>query len=394
MKILSVNTGSSSIKCSLFEMPEAKLLMKGQIERIGQRPALISFECGQTKRSLKRDIDDYHQGVELFLGILTEKETQVLISTEEIEAVGQRVVHGGDRFSKAVLIDDEVMSLIKKYAEFAPLHGFANIAAIESCQRLLPNSRNVAVFDTALYRDIPPKAYLYGLPIEMYEKHGIRKYGFHGINHSYAAKEASRLIGRRLEELRIITCHLGSGASVTAFSNGKAVDTSMGFTPLEGLIMGTRCGDIDPGALVYIVRHLELNASRLEEMLDRDSGLVGLCGKNDMRDIICSSERGNERAGNALDVFVYRIQKYIGAYTAVLGGIDAVVFTGGIGENSSVLRKKILDAFGYLNIKVDEEKNRLNTSIFSTEESSVYAMTVPANEEIEIAFETFGLVRN
>jgi acetate kinase len=284
--------------------------------------------------------------------------------------------------------------LIKKYAEFAPLHGFANIAAIESCQRLLPKSRNVAVFDTTLYRDIPPKAYLYGLPIEMYEKHGIRKYGFHGINHSYAAKEASRLIGRRLEELRIITCHLGSGASITAFGNGKAVDNSMGFTPLEGLIMGTRCGDIDPGALVYIVRHLRPHVAQLEEMLDKNSGLKGLCGKNDMRDIICLAEKGDKRTGNALDAFVYRVQKYIGAYTAVLGGIDAVVFTGGIGENSSVLRKKILDAFGYLNIKVNEEKNRRNASIFSAGDSSVYAMVIPANEELEIACETFRLVRS
>jgi acetate kinase len=394
MKILSVNTGSSSIKCSLFEMPEAQLLMRYEIERIGQRPAGISFECSQTKRSLERDIDDYHQGVELLLDVLTEKETQVLTSTDEIEAVGHRVVHGGDRFYGAVLIDNEVMSLIRKYAEFAPLHGFANIAAIESCQRLLPKSRNVAVFDTALYRDIPPKAYLYGLPIEMYEKYGIRKYGFHGINHSYVAKEASRLIGKRFEELRIITCHLGSGASITAFSNGRAVDTSMGFTPLEGLIMGTRCGDIDPGAIIYIVRHLKLNASNLEEMLDKNSGLKGLCGKNDMRDIIRLTEKGDERAGNALDAFVYRVQKYIGAYRAALGGIDVLVFTGGIGENSPVLRKKILDAFGYLNIKINEEKNKSNASIFSTEDSSVYAMTIPANEEIEIARETFELVRS
>ena len=394
MKVLSINTGSTSIKCSLFEMPRAQLLMKGEIERIGQRPALISFECGQTKHSLKRDIDNYHQGVELFLSVLTEKETQVLTSTDQIEAVGHRVVHGGGKFSKPVLIDDEVMSLIKKYAEFAPLHGFANIAGIQSCQRLLSKSHDVAVFDTALYRDIPPKAYLYGLPIEMYEKLGIRRYGFHGINHSYVAKEASSMIGKRLDELRIITCHLGSGASVTAFRSGRAVDTSMGFTPLEGLIMGTRCGDIDPGALIYILRHLKLDAAKLEEILDKDSGLKGLCGKNDMRDVILLSEKGDERARNALDAFVYRIQKYIGAYTAVLGGVDAVVFTGGIGENSSVLRKKILDAFRYLNIKVNEEKNQSSAAIFSTEDSSVYAMTIPANEELEIASETFELVRS
>jgi acetate kinase len=393
MKILCVNTGSSSIKCSLFEMPHSRLLMKGEIERIGQSSSLVSFGFGQTRRVLERDIYDYHQGIELFLNLLlTEEETRVLTSTGEIEAIGHRVVHGGSEFSKAALIDDEMMSLIKRYAEFAPLHGFANIAAIESCQQLLPENDNIAVFDTALYQTIPPKAYLYGLPIEIYEKHGIRRYGFHGINHRYVAKEASRLIGKQLEELRIITCHLGSGASVTAFRSGRAVDTSMGFTPLEGLIMGTRCGDIDPGALIYIVRHLKLDASGLEEMLDKYSGLKGLCGKNDIRDVIILAEKGDEMAGNALEVFVYRVQKYIGAYMAALGGIDAVVFTGGIGENSSVIRKKILDAFGYLNIKVNEEKNQSSALIFSTEDSSFYAMTIPANEELEIARETFELV--
>ncbi len=392
MKILCVNTGSSSIKCSLFEMPQSQLLMKGKIERIGQNPSSVSFEFGQTKRTLECDINDYQQGIELFLSLLTKEENQVLASTDEIEAIGHRVVHGGGEFSKAVLVDDEVMELIRKYAEFAPLHGFANIAAIKSCQRLLPKSHNVAVFDTALYRTIPPKAYLYALPIEMYEKRGIRRYGFHGINHRYVAKEASRLIGKKLEQLRIITCHLGSGASVTAFSKGRAVDTSMGFTPLEGLVMGTRCGDIDPGALIYILRHLKLDASGLEEMLDKDSGLKGLCGKNDMRDVIISAEEGDETAGNALDVFAYRVQKYIGAYMVVLGGIDAVVFTGGMGENSPAIRKKILDVFGYQKIKVDEEKNQVNTSIFSTVDSSVCAMTIPANEELEIARETFELI--
>jgi len=392
MKILSINTGSSSIKCTLYEMPQTKILMKGSIERIGQSPALISFDFGQTRRNLKRDVADYHQGVEFFLSMLTARETQVLPSTDQIDVVGHRVVHGGQKFSQAVLINDEVMSLIKEYAEFAPLHGSPNIAAIQSCQRLLPKSFNVAVFDTALYQAIPARAYLYGLPIEMCEKQGIRRYGFHGISHSYVAKEASRLIGKRLEELRIITCHLGSGASVTAFKHGKAVDTSMGFTPLEGVLMGTRPGDLDSGIIIYILKHLGLNAEQLEELLNKDSGLKGLCGKSDMRDIIYLTEQGDEKARDALDVFVYRIQKYIGAYAAVLGGIDAVVFTGGIGENSPVLRKKILDAFGYLDVKVHEEKNLSNEAFFSTKDSSVYAMTIPANEELAIACEAFKIV--
>jgi acetate kinase len=392
MKILSVNTGSSSIKCSLYDMPEEKLLMKGEIERIGNNPAFISFECAGVKNKLKRDIDNYHQGVEFFLNVLTENETRALKSTNEIEAVGHRVVHGGDRFSGAVLIDDDVMSLIRKYAEYAPLHGFANIAAVESCKNLLPKGRNVALFDTALYCDLPTKAYLYGLPIEMYEKYGIRRYGFHGINHGFAAKETAKLIGKPLDKLRLVTCHLGSGSSITAFESGRAIDTSMGFTPLEGVMMGTRPGDLDSGILIYILKHLGLSTEQLEELLNKDSGLKGLCGKNDMRDVIFMAEKGDGRAINALEAFVYRIQKYIGAYTAVLGGIDVIVFTGGIGQNSSVLRKKVLDAFGHLNIEVDEEKNGSNASIFSTEDSSVYAMTIPANEEIEIARETFELV--
>jgi acetate kinase len=394
MKILSVNTGSSSIKCALYEMPQEQLLMKGEIERIGQNPALITFESVGIKHNLKRDIADYHQGVEFFLGVLTENETKVLESTDEIGTIGHRVVHGGNKFSKPALIDDDVMSLIKKYAEFASLHGFANITAIESCRKLLPKGRNVAVFDTALYQAITPKAYLYGLPIEMCEKHGIRRYGFHGINHGFVAKEAARIINKPLLELKMITCHLGSGSSITAFKNGSAIDTSMGFTPLEGVLMGTRPGDLDSGILIYILKHLGLNANQLEELLNKDSGLKGLCGKNDMRDIISLTQKGDEKAINALDTFVYRIQKYIGSYIAILGGLDAIVFTAGIGENSPLIRKKILDAFGYLNVRVDEKKNQNNGAVFSTEDSSAYTMTIPANEELAIARETYELLIN
>ena len=388
MKVLSVNTGSSSIKCSLYDMLQERLLMKGEIERIGHSPSIIKYEIGVNKHDLERDITDYHKGVEFFLNLLTGDEAKVLKNRDEIEAVGHRVVHGGDKFSQAVLIDDEVMTLIKKYAEFAPLHGFANIAAIESCQKLLPKSHNAAVFDTALYRAIPPKAYLYGLPIEMYEKHGIRRYGFHGINHGFVVKEAARLINKQLNELKIITCHLGSGSSITAFKEGKAVDTSMGFTPLEGVMMGTRPGDLDSGILIYMMKHLGLDADKLEELLNKDSGLKGLCGKNDMRDILSLSEKGDEKARNALDTFVYRIKKYIGSYVAVLAGVDAIVFTAGIGERSSFVREKILDGLGYLNIKVDSVKNEHNEAVFSTENSSVYALVIPANEELEIARET------
>jgi len=392
MKILSVNTGSSSIKFALYEMPQEHLLMKGGIERIGQSPSLVSIEVGKVKHTEKRDVAGFHEGIELLLNSLCAGPARVLENVEQIGAIGHRVVHGGQLFERAMPVNDKTMSLVRKYAEFAPLHRDANILAIKSCQAFLPKHPNVVVFDTALYKNLPPKAYLYGLPLEMFEKQGIRRFGFHGLSHGYVVKEAARLIGKSLEELRIITCHLGSGSSVTAFKNGEAVDTSMGFTPLEGLLMGTRCGDIDPGVLIYLVRHLHYDAGQLEEILDKDSGLKGLCGQSDVRDIISLAEKGDEAAGNAVDIFVYRVQKYIGAYSASLGGLDAIVFTGGIGEHSPVLRGKILDAFGYLNVKIDEEKNLKNSEIFSAEESSVYTMTIPANEELAIARETFELV--
>jgi len=391
VKILSVNTGSSSIKCALYEMPQERLLMKGEIERIGQCESVLTIEAGENKRSEKRGVAGFHEGVELLLNSIYGGEIPVLKSLDEIDAVGHRVVHGGQSFEKALFVNDETMGLIKKYAEFAPLHRDANITAIESCKQLLTKCSNVAVFDTALYKNLPPKAFLYGLPIEMYEKNGIRRYGFHGLNHGYVAIEAARLIGKPLKDLKVISCHLGSGSSITAFKSGDAIDTSMGFTPFEGLLMGTRCGDIDPGIVIYLVRHLHYDAQKLEEILDKDSGLKGLCGKNDMRDIAALAESGDQNAQNALDTFVYRIQKYIGAYTASLGGLDVVIFTGGIGENSPALRKKILDSFGYLNIKIDENKNRSNSPLFSHRDSCVYALTIPANEELAITRETFEI---
>ncbi|MBN2019639.1 MAG: acetate kinase [Sedimentisphaerales bacterium] len=392
MKILSINTGSSSIKCALFEMPQEQVLMKVSIDRIGRNDSVVCIESGQLRQNFNLAVSDYHRGVELFLKALTAKKMCVLTDTDQIEAIGHRVVHGGMKFSKAEVINDEVMTAIREYAELVPLHGFANIDAIESCRRLLPNRPNVAVFDTALYHDLPARAYLYGLPIEMYQKHGIRRYGFHGINHGYVAKEAARLIDKPLEELRLVTCHLGNGSSITAFKNGNAVDTSMGFTPIEGVLMGTRPGDLDAGVPIYILKHLGLSVNQLEELLNKESGLKGLCGKSDMRDVISLADKGNEQAINALDSFVYRIQKYIGSYAASLDGLDAIVFTAGIGENSPILRQKILAPFAYLSVRINEEKNQTNAPIFSREDSSVYAMTIPANEELAIAREAFGLV--
>lgn len=374
MKILSINTGSSSLKCSLYDMPKEHLLMKSQ------------FAADSSNDS---NLKSLISNLKLFLDKLVEKENKVLKSTDEIEAIGHRIVHGGDKFSHAVLINEDVLSLIKKFAEFTPLHGHANIAGIESCRKLLPGRRNIAVFDTALYRGIPPKAYLYGLPVEMYEKYGIRRYGFHGINHGFVAREAARIIGKPLKKLKIITCHLGSGSSITAFKDGIAIDTSMGLTPLEGILMGTRAGDLDSGAIIYILRHLGLNPEQLEELLNKNSGLKGLCGTYDMREILSLMEQGDEKARNAFDVFVYRIAKYIGSYVAVLGGLDIVVFTGGIGQNCPLVRKKILD--GCAKILIDPEKNQNNELVFTTSNSFICAMTISANEELEIVRETYQI---
>jgi acetate kinase len=384
MKILSINTGSSSLKCALYDMPKEHLLIKSQF-------------AADSSQDLADNGYDFNlksliSNLKLFLDKLIKKENKVLESIDEIEAIGHRIVHGGDKFSHAVLINEDVMSLIKKFAEFAPLHGRSNIAAVESCRALLSGCRNIAVFDTALYRRIPPKAYLYGLPVEMYEKYGIRRYGFHGINHGFVAREAARLIGKPLKDLKIITCHLGSGSSITAFKDGIAIDTSMGFTPLEGILMGTRTGDLDSGAIIYLLRHLGLNPDLLEQMLNKNSGLKGLCGTYDMRDIISRMEQGDEKARTAFDIFVYRIAKYIGSYVAILEGLDVVVFTGGIGQNCPQVRKEILDSCA--KIFIDPEKNQKNEPIFTTKNSFICAMTIPANEELQIARETYQRVKS
>jgi acetate kinase len=301
-------------------------------------------------------------------------------------------VHGGEVFSGSVLIDERVMEQLRSLSELAPLHNPPNIMGIEVCQGLLPGVPNVAVFDTALHQTMPPRAYLYGLPMELYRQYGIRKYGFHGTSHHYVAHEAARRLGRPLEELKMVTCHLGNGCSITAFAEGKSIDTSMGFTPLEGLVMGTRCGDLDPAVPLYLVKDLGMKTGEAEDLLNRESGLKGLCGEQDMRDIIEQMKRGSKAAEMAVEVFVYRIQKYIGAYTAVLGGVDAIVFTAGIGENSPYIRARVLTPFTYLGLMVDEVRNNEGRTIFSREDSAVRALTIPTNEELVIARDTYELV--
>lgn len=385
MKILALNSGSSSIKYRLFDSRKNyRLLKQGLAERIGQKNSSICHIIeNQPAQEKKIALPDYHTAMHaLFLHK----------DLEEIDAVGHRVVHGGEQFKDPTLVNKEVIKEITKLSKFAPLHCQPNVIGIEVLQELLPNIPHVAIFDTAAHTTLDPKVFLYGLPIEYYEKHKIRKYGFHGINHSYVAHEAARLLKKPLEELKIVTCHLGNGCSITAFEKGKSIDNSMGLTPLEGLVMGTRCGDLDPSIIIYLIEELGLPSEQITDLLNKKSGLLGLCGKSDMRDIIAMAKSGNKPSQMAIEIFVYRIQKYIGAYIAALNGIDAIIFTGGIGENSPYIRALIAKNFSYLDVTVETENNEKNKTIFSSHTSHIFLMNIPANEEKVIAQQTYQLL--
>lgn len=384
MKILALNSGSSSIKYRLFDSRHYQLLKQGLAERIGQKNSSICQIMGD-QAAHKREValPDYRTAMHT----LFPNE-----NLKEIDAVGHRVVHGGELFKAPTLINKEVIKEITKLSKFAPLHCQPNVTGIEVLQELLPNIPHVAVFDTAAHTTMDFKAFLYGIPIEYYEKHKIRKYGFHGINHSYVAHEAARLLKKPLGELKIITCHLGNGCSITAFEKGKSIDTSMGLTPLEGLVMGTRCGDVDPSVIIYLIEELGLTTEQVAELLNKKSGLLGLCGKSDMRDIIAMAKNGDKSSQMAIELFVYRIQKCMGSYVAALNGADAVVFTGGIGENSPYIRGLITNNFSYLGFRIETEENEKNTTIFSSHNSHVVLMTIPANEEKVIAQQTYQLL--
>jgi acetate kinase len=350
MKVLALNSGSSSIKYRLFDAQNNFQLLKREIaERIGQKDS---------------PFPNHHQAMQALFG------DQFGFV---IDAVGHRIVHGGEQFKGPTLITADVLKDIKELALFAPLHSEPNIVGIEVLQELLPNIPHIAVFDTSTHASMDSKAFLYGIPLEYYEKYKIRKYGFHGINHAYVAQEAAKLIKKPLEALKLITCHLGNGCSISAFKEGKSIDNSMGLTPLEGLVMGTRCGDLDPSVVIYLVEKLGLQIDEVKELLNRKSGLLGLCGKSDMRDIMTMAQAGDKRAQIAIETFVYRIQKYIGAYAAALNGVDAIVFTGGIGENSPDIRTRIMKNFSYLGPHIN-------------------VLTIPANEELAIAQQTYQLV--
>lgn len=396
MKILVVNCGSSSLKYQLFDMNGEQVLAKGIVERIGIDGVLVHQKGEGDKVKLPNDIPNHKVAIELVINTLTDKELGVLQDITEIEAVGHRVVHGGEAFSQSVLIDDSVMDTLNKCIELAPLHNPPNIMGIEACAQVLPGVKQVAVFDTAFHQTMPKKSFIYSLPYEAYEKYSIRRYGFHGTSHKYVAQQAANLLGKDLKDLKIITCHLGNGASITAIDGGKSVDTSMGFTPLEGLTMGTRCGDIDPAIVFYLMKKMDLDFDGINDYLNKKSGVLGISGvSSDFRDIEIAAAEGNERAQLALDVFVHKVKKYIGAYTAVLGGVDAIVFTAGLGENSPETREAVLKGFEYLGLEIDTEKNKVRGKAvnFSKEGSKVQALVIPTNEELMIARDTQAIVK-
>jgi len=388
MKILVLNCGSSSVKFQLISMTNEQVLARGLVERIGSSDAIITYRP-KNKNKIReiREVLNHELAIELVLSMLLHPQHGVIHDKNEIDGIGHRVVHGGEDFSDSVLITEKVKSTIRKCIQFAPLHNPHNLKGIEACENLLPGIPQVAVFDTAFHQTIPPKAYIYGLPHALYKKLGIRRYGFHGTSHKYVAEKAAEILRRPLEKLKIITCHLGNGASITAVDGGKSIDTTMGFTPLEGLVMGTRCGDIDPALVPYIMEHEKLTAKQIDSIMNKNSGMLGLTEtSNDMREIEAEALRGSEQHKLALEVYSHRVKKYIGAYLAELGGADAIVFTGGIGENSHYVRETALSNMEKLGIQIDQEKNKKNEIVISS--GRVKILVIPTNEELAIARDT------
>ncbi len=396
MKVLVINCGSSSLKYQLIDSETEEWLAKGLCERIGIDGRIVYQPAGGEKEKLDSPMPDHANAIKLVLEYLTNDKTGVLKSLDEIGAVGHRIVHGGEKFASSVVITDEVVKAIEECNDLAPLHNPANLIGIDACRKLMPSTPMVAVFDTAFHQTMPEKAYLYGLPSSYYEKYKIRRYGFHGTSHSFVSKRCADVLGKKYEDLKIIVCHLGNGASVSAVKNGKCVDTSMGLTPLEGLIMGTRSGDLDPAILEFIAKKENLDISGVMNVLNKKSGVYGMSGdlSSDFRDLEDAHNEGNKLATQAIEAFCYRTAKYVGAYTAAMNGVDAICFTAGIGENAAIVRTKICEYLGYLGISIDEEKNHIRgeETVISTDDSKVKVLVIPTNEELAIARETVALV--
>ncbi|AQT68996.1 Acetate kinase [Anaerohalosphaera lusitana] len=396
MKVLVINAGSSSIKYQLYQMPEANVLAKGVVERIGEAGSVLSQKSDSKEHVFETEIKNHKQGMNLILETLATGESKVIDDIQDIQAVGHRVVHGGEEFSGSVVIDDDVIASIEKFADLAPLHNPPNLTGIKAAQENLPNAKQVACFDTAFHASIPKVAYMYGLPYDIYEKYRVRRYGFHGTSHNYVARRAAEVLGKDFKDVKLITCHLGNGCSITAVKDGKSIDTSMGLTPLEGVMMGTRCGDIDP-AIIFYLKDKGYDVDEINKMCNKQSGLLGISGKsNDMRNLLEAVDEGDKQAELAVDMFSYRIKKYIGMYFAVLNGVDAIIFTGGIGENSTPVRERICTDLSAMGVKMDtalnDETVRKEGKI-STEDSSVNVYIIPTDEEYAIAHDTFELTQ-
>ena len=397
MNILVLNCGSSSIKYQLFNFEKQVILARGIVEKIGLKGSFMMYEKTKGEKiRLEGEVIDHEVGIEYILGVLISKEHGCISSLSDIQAVGHRVAHGGEQFKESTLIDEEALNYIKSYIELAPLHNPANVKGILAMQHLLPDAPQVAVFDTAFHQTIPDYAYMYAIPYSLYTKYGLRRYGFHGTSHYYVAHRACQILDVDIEQLKIITCHLGNGSSMAAILDGKSIDTSMGLTPLEGLIMGTRSGDTDLGIMTFVAEKEELNLQVANTVFNKHSGMLGVTGiSSDMREIEKAAENGDERAILGLKMFRYRIKKYIGAYASALGGLDLLIFTGGIGENDSVARELCCANMEFMGIEFDQEKNegvRGKEMVISKPSSQVTVMTIPTNEELVIVENTHRIV--
>ena len=396
MNVLVINCGSSSLKFQLINSESEEVLAKGLCERIGIDGRLTYQPAGGDKAVSDKAMPTHTEAIQFVIDALTDAETGVVKSLDEIGAVGHRVVHGGEKFANSVVITEDVLKAIEECNDLAPLHNPANLIGINACQKLMPNTPMVAVFDTAFHQTMPEKAYLYGLPYEYYEKYGVRRYGFHGTSHSFVSKHAAEFLGLDLDNSKIIVAHLGNGASISAVLNGKCVDTSMGLTPLEGLVMGTSSGDMDPAIMEYLAKKEDLDIAGVMNVLNKKSGVFGLSKglSSDFRDLTDAMNGGNKYATAAVEVFCYRVAKYIGSYVAAMNGVDAIAFTAGIGENAYVVREKVCEYLGYLGLELNAEENKKRGEdlVISTADSKVKAAVIPTNEELAIARETVALV--
>ena len=396
MNVLVVNCGSSSLKFQLINSDTEAVAAKGLCERIGIDGRLVYQPAGGEKEITEAPMPTHTEAIQMVLDALANPKTGVLKSLDEVEAIGHRVLHGGSKITQSVIINDEVISVIDECCDLGPLHNPANLMGIRACMELMPGKPNVAVFDTAFHQTMPPKAYRYAIPTKYYEKYAVRKYGFHGTSHSFVSKETIKYLGLDKDNSKVIVCHLGNGASISAVENGKCVDTSMGLTPLEGLIMGTRSGDLDPAVLEFVCKKENIDVKEMVRILNKESGVMALSNglSSDFRDLEEAMDNGNEAAKLAIDAFCYRVAKYVGSYVAAMNGVDAIAFTGGIGENADVVRAKVLSYLGYLGIKMDPEMNkkRGENFVLSTEDSKVKVAVIPTNEELAICRETVELV--